>query len=167
MSDKRRAEIEAKRAKLAELRKVRADRQKAESERRASEVSSKQFASSRHTADRSSTATQQTTGTLVARRDVDDLVAALVGSVGRAGVDSGDLTPSSSIPGSPSLGQATGLPGQSLLTLSGRASRQSDGASSERVVPPVQSASSATDHVIDRYACSTFVVVISINRIAI
>ena len=30
MSEKRRAEIEAKRAKLAELRKARADRQKAE-----------------------------------------------------------------------------------------------------------------------------------------
>lgn len=39
MSDKRRAEIEAKRAKLAELRKARADRQRAETERRQSEVS--------------------------------------------------------------------------------------------------------------------------------
>ena len=38
MSDKRRAEIEAKRAKLAELRKARADRQRAETERRQSEV---------------------------------------------------------------------------------------------------------------------------------
>lgn len=40
MSDKRRAEIEAKRAKLAELRKARADRQRAETERRQAEVRS-------------------------------------------------------------------------------------------------------------------------------
>lgn len=39
MSDKRRAEIEAKRAKLAELRKARADRMKADTERRTAEVS--------------------------------------------------------------------------------------------------------------------------------
>ena len=38
MSDKRRAELEAKRAKLAELRKARADRQRTETERRAVEV---------------------------------------------------------------------------------------------------------------------------------
>lgn len=39
MSDRRRAEIEAKRQKLAELRKAREDRQKAEAERkRATEV---------------------------------------------------------------------------------------------------------------------------------
>ena len=36
MSEKRRAEIEAKRAKLAELRKARENRQKADAERRAS-----------------------------------------------------------------------------------------------------------------------------------
>lgn len=34
MSDKRRAEIEAKKAKLNELRKARAERQKAEAEKR-------------------------------------------------------------------------------------------------------------------------------------
>ena len=39
MSDKRRAEIEAKKAKLAELRKARADRQKADAERRVTEAS--------------------------------------------------------------------------------------------------------------------------------
>jgi dynein intermediate chain len=39
MSEKRRAEIEAKRAKLAELRKARADRQRQETERRQSDVS--------------------------------------------------------------------------------------------------------------------------------
>lgn len=43
MSDKRRAEIEAKRAKLAELRKARADRQRAETERRQSEVTAPPF----------------------------------------------------------------------------------------------------------------------------
>ncbi|KAG2129234.1 WD40-repeat-containing domain protein [Suillus bovinus] len=73
MSDKRRAEIEAKRAKLAELRKARADRQRAETERR------------------------QQNG---ARRDVDDLVNQLVGS--RSGLDTGgDITPSSSLPNTP------------------------------------------------------------------
>lgn len=36
MSDKRRAEIEAKKAKLAELRKARIDRQKVDAERRVS-----------------------------------------------------------------------------------------------------------------------------------
>jgi hypothetical protein len=39
MSDKRRAEIEAKKLKLAELRKARVDRQKADIQRRGSDVS--------------------------------------------------------------------------------------------------------------------------------
>lgn len=38
MSDKRRAEIEAKRAKLNELKKARAERQKAENEKKRQEV---------------------------------------------------------------------------------------------------------------------------------
>jgi dynein intermediate chain len=39
MSDKRRAEIEAKKLKLAELRKARVDRQRADVQRRGSDVS--------------------------------------------------------------------------------------------------------------------------------
>ena len=38
MSDRRRLEIESKRAKLAELRKARADRQRADAEKRTSDV---------------------------------------------------------------------------------------------------------------------------------
>ena len=38
MSDRRRQEIESKRAKLAELRKARAERQRADAEKRAPEV---------------------------------------------------------------------------------------------------------------------------------
>lgn len=38
MSDRRRQEIESKRAKLAELRKARADRQRADAEKRTSDV---------------------------------------------------------------------------------------------------------------------------------
>lgn len=38
MSEKRRAEIEAKKAKLAELRRIREERQRADTERRNSEV---------------------------------------------------------------------------------------------------------------------------------
>ena len=38
MSEKRRAEIEAKKAKLAELRRIREERQRADTERRNAEV---------------------------------------------------------------------------------------------------------------------------------
>ncbi|KAF9462959.1 dynein intermediate chain [Collybia nuda] len=132
MSDKRRAEIELKRAKLAELRKARADRQKADAERRTSELA----------------------GPTPVRKDLDDLVNALVGSPSRGGLDSGDLTPASSIPGTPSLGHNIGLPGPSALSMSGsgRASRQSD-FSADRVslgTTLAQSSNSATDHVIER-----------------
>ncbi|KAF8223518.1 WD40 repeat-like protein [Tricholoma matsutake] len=132
MSDKRRAEIEAKRAKLADLRKARADRQKAETERRAAEPA----------------------GPTPVRKDLDELVNALVGSPSRGGSESGDLTPSSPIPGTPSLGPSVALPGHSARSIpgSGRASRQSD-FSSDRIslgTTLAQSSNAATDHVIER-----------------
>ncbi|EED80588.1 predicted protein, partial [Postia placenta Mad-698-R] len=113
MSDKRRAEIEAKRAKLEALRKARADRQKADAERRASE----------------------TAGPSTARRDVDDLVTSLLGTnIGRS-ADSANDSPASSMPGTPALGQtsspAIAGPSALSLSLSGRMSRQSDGAERE------------------------------------
>ncbi|EJF64142.1 WD40 repeat-like protein [Dichomitus squalens LYAD-421 SS1] len=127
MSEKRRAEIEAKRAKLAELRKARADRQKADADRRLSE---------------------STGGPSGARRDVDDLVNALIGSGSRA--DGAD-TPVSSVPGTPALGHAS-LPGPSSV-LSGRLSRQSDAASDSRYslgTTLIQSQNGATENVIER-----------------
>lgn len=110
MSDKRRAEIEAKRAKLAELRKARADRQRAETERRQTEPGPSSGA----------------------RRDVDDLVNQLVGS--RSGLDTGgELTPSSSLPNTPPR-PSTNLLYGSTLSPSGRVSRQSDvGSDRDRV----------------------------------
>lgn len=157
MSDRRRAEIEAKRAKLAELRKARADRQKADNERRLTEV---RFLCPRavhpNTPD-----SRQSTGPSPHRKDVEDLVNLLVGGSSSSrglGQDSADLTPLSSIPGTPS-GHNTGLPGPSGLSVSGRASRQSD-VFSDRVSPGTtlaQSTNSGTDHVIDRYVplCDT------------
>ncbi|KAF8159787.1 WD40-repeat-containing domain protein [Crassisporium funariophilum] len=131
MSDKRRQEIETKRAKLAELRKARADRQRAESERRTPDVPA---------------------ALSNPRRDVDDLVNALVGS--RSGMDSGELTPSSSMPGTPAMGHHISLPVHAALSMSGsgRASRQSD-FQPERLSlgnTYVGSSNSATDNVIER-----------------
>ncbi|RXW20680.1 hypothetical protein EST38_g5183 [Candolleomyces aberdarensis] len=113
MADRRRQEIEAKRAKLAELRKAREDRQKL-TERRITEVSP-----------------------TPARRDVDDLVTALVGTPGRSGRTSGDQTPSESIPGTPAMSHTIQLPGPSGLSLS--------------AVPAARSVSSnsATDNVME------------------
>ena len=69
-------------------------------------------------------------------------------------MDSGELTPSSSVPGTPAIGPTINLPAHSALSLSGsgRASRQSDFAS-DRASLPVGlggSTNSATDHVIER-----------------
>ncbi|KAH9479663.1 Cytoplasmic dynein 1 intermediate chain 1 [Psilocybe cubensis] len=131
--DKRRQEIEAKRAKLAELRKARADRQRGEVERR----------------------NELAAGPSASKKDVDDLVNALVG--GRSGLDSGELTPSSSMPGTPSVGRHISLPGIvsgiSPRSGSGRASRQSDFAerlSAEGSVAVPGSSNAATDNVIER-----------------
>ncbi|EGN92188.1 hypothetical protein SERLA73DRAFT_173045 [Serpula lacrymans var. lacrymans S7.3] len=133
MSDKRRAEIEAKRAKLAELRKARADRQRAETERRQSD----------------------TGGPSIARRDVDDLVNALVGGLS----STSDVTPSSSLPGTPPRPAPNTLSGYSALSISGRLSRQSDVGSDRPSIGTtlVQSVNSATDHVIERTMIPRFV----------
>ncbi|KAH8071803.1 hypothetical protein BXZ70DRAFT_911654, partial [Cristinia sonorae] len=132
MSD-RRKEIELKKAKLAEIRKAREDRQR-DNERRQQEA--------------------RTVGTSGARReqDVHDLVSSLIGtaSPGRRAVSSNYDSPASSIPGTPVV-SSSALPGPSSL-LSGRASRQSD-VPSERLslgTTMVQSIDGGTDHVMDR-----------------
>lgn len=67
----------------------------------------------------------------------------------------GELTPASSVPGTPAMaGHTINLPAHSVLSLSGsgRVSRQSDFAS-DRASLPVNlggSSNSATDHVIER-----------------
>ncbi|TFK39400.1 WD40-repeat-containing domain protein [Crucibulum laeve] len=133
MSDKRRAEIEAKKAKLEAIRKARADRVRADTERRTTEIGT----------------------SATARRELDDTINNLLGSSTRGGLDSRDLTPSSSIPGSPALRDTMSLPGPSALSMSGsgRASRQSD-VGSDRVTSLgttlSPSTNSATDHVIER-----------------
>ncbi|KAK0446713.1 WD40-repeat-containing domain protein [Armillaria borealis] len=132
-SDRRRAEIEAKRAKLAELRQARINRQ---NERK---VSDREQGSG--------------TGASTPRRlgDVDDILNNLLRDNRGTGGDSGDPTPGSSIPGTPSLGQSN-LP----VSVSGRVSRASDFSSSiATTVPPSQN--SATDNVIDREITPRFI----------
>lgn len=73
----------------------------------------------------------------------------------RSGIDSGDLTPSSSAPGTPAFGHTTNLGG---LGLSGvrASSRQSDGQELLSVgSTAVGSSNAATDHVVDRHACTS------------
>ncbi|KAF5389253.1 hypothetical protein D9757_003513 [Collybiopsis confluens] len=103
-AESRRQQIEAKRAKLAELRKYRAERQKADN---SSEPSARP-------------ATPK-------KNDVDDLLNSILresrgpGGHREGHLDSGELTPSSSIPGTPAMNNAH-LPS----SISGRASRNSD-----------------------------------------
>ncbi|KAL0580588.1 hypothetical protein V5O48_001413 [Marasmius crinis-equi] len=118
-SDKRRLEIEAKRAKLAELRKARLERQSADPNRKSSDPTSGP-------------------STPKKSHDIDNFVQSILGEP-----RGGDITPSSSVPGTPSLGHH-GLPNISSLS-SGRASRQSD-----RMSLGTTLASSATDNVLDR-----------------
>lgn len=119
MSDRRRAEIEAKRAKLAEIRKARADRE------RQKETDSKR---------------PEVIGPSP-RKDVSDLVDSLLGGIRRGGTDSfGELTPSPSIPGTPSF---SGLGLQPRTN-----SRQSD-RTSDRGTNAGQM-SSGTDHMVER-----------------
>jgi dynein intermediate chain len=86
------------------------------------------------------------------RRDIDDLVNALVGGTrSHTGVDSSDFTPSSSIPGTPAMGHTASLPVHTTFG-SGRASRLSDSHERTSVATStlVGTTSSATDHVIER-----------------
>ncbi|PPQ63385.1 hypothetical protein CVT24_005650 [Panaeolus cyanescens] len=132
MADRRRAEIEAKRAKLEQLRKARQDRQRADIERSRTEIAPPS----------------------TSRREIDALVNDLVGN--RNGIDSADLTPSSSAPGTPAVGHGISLPGSSGLSLSnsGRAqSRLSDvniTTSGLGIGVGTNTSSSTTDHGIER-----------------
>ncbi|KAG8744173.1 hypothetical protein FRC10_010639 [Ceratobasidium sp. 414] len=105
--DRRRAELDAKRQKLAELKKAREDRQKRDLARKDQEA--KKPSSS------------------IVHEEVENLIGQLIG-VG----DRDDLTPSSSMPGTPSgvLGHAR-LSGLNLdgLPISGRVSQASNGES--------------------------------------
>ncbi|KAG8752975.1 hypothetical protein FRC12_011722, partial [Ceratobasidium sp. 428] len=107
MTDRRRVELEVKRQKLAELKKAREDRQKRDLARK--EQDAKKPSSS------------------VVHEEVENLIGQLMGMG-----DRDDLTPSSSMPGTPSgvLGHAR-LSGLNLdgLPISGRASRASNGES--------------------------------------
>ncbi|KAI0726724.1 WD40 repeat-like protein [Fomitopsis betulina] len=130
-SDKRRAEIEAKKRKLEELRKARADRQKAESDRRLSEIKVP-------SAD---------------RINVDELVTSLIGNNNGRRMDSRAGSPGpTSVPGTPLISQSRNLPAASTLSPSGRISRQSDAASDHISVGTTfaQSTVGTTDHVVDR-----------------
>ncbi|KAF5355315.1 hypothetical protein D9758_006013 [Tetrapyrgos nigripes] len=115
-SDARRQQIEAKRAKLAELRR--------------------------------GPSTPRRSGPA----EVDDFVNSILrDSRGpSAGFDSGDLTPSSSLPGTPLLGHATLPHSLSIGNGSGRASRQSDIGSGISGTTFAGTSNAATDSVIYR-----------------
>ncbi|KAF8994458.1 hypothetical protein BDQ17DRAFT_1430992 [Cyathus striatus] len=134
MSERRRAEIETKRAKLEALRKAREERVKADAERKT-----------------------EGSRTAIARRNFHESIDELIGTGARGGLDSRDLTPSSSIPGYPALREIP-FPGPSGAALStslsasgsGRTSCQSDFSSeSSPGATLAQSTSSATDNVIE------------------
>lgn len=150
MSDRRRAEIEAKRAKLAELKKAKELRRQQELERRASgsPVSSSPCSGTRIYVSHYT----QAAGASAAQRDVDDLVSTLIGPSPRT-LDTA-VSPTSSIPGTPFLQSSTPLPGPSSLyqTQSGRASRQSD-ETSDRLSfgTTMVTSNGGTDHVMERY----------------
>lgn len=85
------------------------------------------------------------------RKDIDDIINSIVGGPkSQTGVDSSDFTPSSSIPGTPSMHPAS-LPAQTTFG-SGRLSRQSDFYERASIAAStlVGTTSSATDHVIER-----------------
>lgn len=161
MSDKRRAEIEAKRLKLAELRKARADRQKNDLERRATEVRTLPISFPQNTLRShfiSCTPKASAGAPIAARRDVDSLINQLVGPEGGIlspsprRLRTPDLTsPISSSPGTPSVGYGGYGAGPSGLGLgSGRVSRGSDFGSDGRVSLGTTLAHSGTDNVVDR-----------------
>ncbi|KAF9477779.1 cytoplasmic dynein intermediate chain [Pholiota conissans] len=131
--DERRQQIAAKRAKLEELRKARAERM------------------SNNNADRR-TSDQGTGPSTSSRRDVDEIINAVLPGH-RSGLDSGDLTPSS-VPGTPAFGHTVNLPAHNAsgLSSSGRVSRSSDVADRMSVGQStmVGSMNSGTDNVIER-----------------
>ncbi|KAI0319633.1 WD40 repeat-like protein [Amylostereum chailletii] len=137
MSDRRR-EIEEKRAKLAELRKARAERQRQDIDRRNNPAPDH------------------------SRRDVNSLVTDILGE--RSGTRTPDIgTPTSSVPGTPALGHALDLPGPSSLRLSGlggsgsgRLSRTSD-VGSDRFSLGTTLVQSGTDNAMERTITPRFV----------
>jgi hypothetical protein len=90
-----------------------------------------------------------------ARGDIDSLVDDLLGS--RRPESVGDITPASSVPGTPALGGQATLRPAFPLSPSGRASRQSDFFGSERPSLGTTLAVShgATESLIDRYVPRT------------
>ncbi|KAH9993708.1 cytoplasmic dynein intermediate chain [Russula compacta] len=125
MSAKLRDEIEAKRAKLQELRQARIARQRHDAERRVS------------------TPVKSPTQT-----DVNVLLESILGPNDALTPRSPDLTPASSVPGTPSFGLSD-LPAPTSLRVSGRVSRISS-AGSDRASLGATLMQSATDTIVDR-----------------
>ncbi|EJD07558.1 cytoplasmic dynein intermediate chain [Fomitiporia mediterranea MF3/22] len=113
MSDRRRAEIAEKRKKLEELRKIRAERQRATADVRHATIQSNTYAGP----------------STYRRNDVDDFVTSVLGTSLSRGTDSaGDSTPIST-PGTPAIARPlspSNLRERTPPGASGRASRQSD-----------------------------------------
>lgn len=153
MSERRRAEIEAKKAKLAELRKAREERQKLDNERKNLEVNTLLVPTRYSCVSTLRLPFERSTGPSIARKEVDDLVESLIRVPGsRRGFDSTIDSPTST-PGTP-VALSGSLPGPSSLSLSGsgRLSRQSD-APSDRVSmgTSMAQAMGGLDTGVDRY----------------
>lgn len=72
------------------------------------------------------------------------------------------MTPSPSVPGTPSLGHAINLPGPSGLNPSGRVSRQSD-AASDLLSMGTTLMNSGTDNILDRCVPVLWITTIDMN----
>ena len=136
MSDKRRAEILAKRAKLEEMRKAKAQRQ-AEAERRTSLVRSR-IPRLLRAGSLISIFKGRTPPPKLDERDLEGYITKIIGP--SRGVDTGELSPS--IPGTPSL--------SSVPIPSGRGSRQSNEGSDRQDSSFGRYTNSGTDHAVDR-----------------
>jgi dynein intermediate chain len=149
MSDKRRAEIEAKRAKLAEIRKARAERQKEIDRRPEVRETVIQVDPNKPRAEYNFYFSK-IVGPSPRKGDVSDLVDSLLGGLRRRGPDSiGDLTPSPSIPGTPAFGHPASLSGVSAMGMPPRTSSRQSDLTSDRGTNAGQM-SSGTDHLMER-----------------
>ncbi|KAH6916133.1 dynein intermediate chain [Coprinopsis sp. MPI-PUGE-AT-0042] len=129
MSERRRAEIEAKKAKLEELRKARAERQR-------------------------QALVQESTPPPARTEDVNRFVDEILGSPRRGGRTStaGDLTPLESLPGTPAVGARHGhaqLPGTSGSGMDSRSDFTSDRGLFSVAATQSVSSSSATDNAVE------------------
>ncbi|KAI9511562.1 WD40 repeat-like protein [Russula earlei] len=131
MSAKLRDEIEAKRAKLQELRQARLNRQ------------------------RNDTGRGQTPVKSPTQTDVNALLDSILGPGDSLTPRSPDLTPASSVPGTPSFGHSD-LPGPTSLRISGRVSRISS-AGSDRASLGAMVTQSATETIVDRPMTPRFI----------